>query len=139
MSLSLLGTDAFSGELALTVTNIDRPGTLFVTVYHDVAAFVDDMENTRKPVEKAGVHSVSRRSTTEGMARIVIPVPDGIVAVAAFHDTNANGSIDEGFLGIPKEQYGFSNDARLLFRPPSFRASSIVIEGQTSHSIRLRP
>ena len=42
MSLGLRGTDAFSGELALTVTNIDRPGTLFVTVYHDVAAFVDE-------------------------------------------------------------------------------------------------
>ncbi|MEE3279673.1 MAG: DUF2141 domain-containing protein [Pseudomonadota bacterium] len=136
--LSVLGIEAVSGELVLTVTNIDRPGTLFVTVYQGRGAFVEDMANTRKPVERAGVHSVTRQNTTTRMTRLVITVPDGIVAIAVFHDVNGNGVIDEGFLGIPKEQYGFGNDARPLLRPPSFRASSIVIEDQTSHSIRLR-
>ena len=36
------------------------------------------------------------------------------------------------------EQYGFGNNARPLFRAPSYRASSIMIEGRTAHSIKLR-
>ena len=138
ISVVLFGTEIFASDLVLTVTNIKRPGTLFVTVYHDARAFVDDMVNTRAPVEKPGVHSVTRERTTGNVARLVIDVPDGIVAIAVFHDVNGNGAVDEGFLGIPKEQYGFTNNARPLFRPPTYHASSIVIEGRTAHLIKLR-
>ena len=134
----LFGTEILAGDLVLTVTNIQRPGMLFVTLYQDARTFEDDMVNTRMPVEKAGVYSVTRESTMDRVARLVITVPDGIVAIAVFHDTNGNGAVDEGFLGIPKEQYGFTNNARPLFRPPTYYASSIVIEGRTAHLIKLR-
>ena len=138
ISVVLFGTEIFAGDLVLTVTNIRRPGMLFVTLYQDARTFVDDMVNTRTPVEKAGIHSVSRESTIDRVAQLVITVPDGIVAIAIFHDTNGNGAVDEGFFGIPKEQYGFGNNARPLFRAPSYDASSIMIEGRTTHSIKLR-
>ena len=138
ISVVLFGTEIFAGDLVLTVTNIRRPGMLFVTLYQDARTFVDDMVNTRTPVEKAGIHSVSRESTIDRVAQLVITVPDGIVAIAIFHDTNGNGAVDEGFFGIPKEQYGFGNNARPLFSAPSYGASSIMIEGRTTHSIKLR-
>ena len=138
ISAVLFGTEIFAGDLVLTVTNIRRPGMLFVTLYQDARTFVDDMVNTRTPVEKAGIHSVTRESTIDQVAQLVITVPDGIVAIAIFHDTNGNGAVDEGFFGIPKEQYGFGNNARPLFRAPSYAASSIMIEGRTTHSIKLR-
>ena len=138
ISVALFGTENFAGDLVLTVTNIRQPGMLFVTLYQDARTFSDDMVNTRTPIEKVGVHSVTRESTTDRVAQLVMTVPDGIVAIAVFHDTNGNGAVDEGFFGVPKEQYGFGNDARPLFRAPSYSASSIMIEGRTTHSIKLR-
>ena len=138
LGLLFFGTGILAGELVLTVSNIHEPGTLCVTLYQDAQTFDEDMVNTRTPVEKIGVHSVTRESTTDRVARLVISVPDGMVAIAVFHDTNGNDAIDEGLLGIPREQYGFGNNARPLFRAPSYRASSIMIEGRTAHSIKLR-
>ena len=41
----------------------------------------------------------------------------GTYAVKVFHDENGNGLLDTGAFGIPKEQYGFSNNARNTFGP----------------------
>jgi len=44
----------------------------------------------------------------------------GQYAVNAFNDENNNGRLDTGFMGKPKEPFGFSNNARRTFGPPSF-------------------
>ena len=54
----------------------------------------------------------------------------GYYAVAIFHDENLNGKFDQGFLGIPLETYGFSNDARGLFSAPDFDDAKFKVEGQ---------
>jgi len=41
-----------------------------------------------------------------------------------------NGKLDANLLGIPTEGYGFSNDARALFGPPSFAAASFAYDGR---------
>jgi uncharacterized protein (DUF2141 family) len=45
--------------------------------------------------------------------------------------------MDNNFFGIPKEQYGFSNNARALFGPPNFEDASFVLNGTASQSIDL--
>ena len=50
-------------------------------------------------------------------------VTPGIYAVSVIHDENSNGDLDTGFLGIPTEDYGFSNDAKGTFGPASFEDS----------------
>ena len=47
-------------------------------------------------------------------------VPPGRYAAQAFHDRNANGKVDRGLFGIPKEPVGFSNDAPTPMRAPHF-------------------
>ena len=47
-------------------------------------------------------------------------VPSATLAVSVVHDENANGELDTGVFGIPTEDYGFSNDAKGSFGPPSF-------------------
>lgn len=39
-------------------------------------------------------------------------VPYGEYAIKFFHDKNEGGHLEYGAFGIPKEQYGFSNNAR---------------------------
>lgn len=54
-------------------------------------------------------------------------LPAGNYAVKAFHDENNNDDFDTNFLGIPKEDYGFSNNARGLFGPPSWDAAKFQL------------
>ena len=47
-------------------------------------------------------------------------LPEGEYAIKAFHDEDANDDLNTNFLGIPVEDYGFSNNARGMFGPPSW-------------------
>ena len=49
-------------------------------------------------------------------------LPRGAYAVAVIHDENGNNKLDTA-LGIPREGYGFSNDAAVRFGPPKFAAA----------------
>ena len=42
----------------------------------------------------------------------------GDYAIELFHDENGNGKLDTGFMGIPSEGFGASNDAPEKFGPP---------------------
>jgi len=44
-----------------------------------------------------------------------------------FHDENNNVELDTNILGIPKEGYGFSNDAEGKFGPPDFEETVFEI------------
>ncbi len=54
-------------------------------------------------------------------------IPPGIYGLAAFHDENADGKFDRGFLGIPREGYGFGNDAPVLLDAPPFEQAAVAI------------
>jgi len=58
-------------------------------------------------------------------------IPPGIYALAVIHDENMNGELDTNVLGIPKEGYGFSNDAKAWFGAPSFLDASFPYDGRT--------
>ncbi len=58
-------------------------------------------------------------------------IPPGTYALAVIHDENMNGELDTNVLGIPKEGYGFSNDARAWFGAPSFSAASFTYDGRS--------
>ena len=57
-------------------------------------------------------------------------LPPGTYALAVVHDENMNGKLDTNLLGIPKEGYGFSNDAKALLGAPSFSAANFPYDGQ---------
>lgn len=66
-------------------------------------------------------------------------LPFGEYAIAVYHDKNENGKIDTNFLGIPKEDYGFSNDARGRFGPASWQDSKFIVEDNFySTSIKIK-
>jgi len=52
---------------------------------------------------------------------------DGEYALAIYHDENSNGELDKNFLGIPSEDYVFSNYATGSFGPPSFEDSKFML------------
>lgn len=47
-------------------------------------------------------------------------------AIRVFHDENENGKLDTDILGIPSEDYGYSNNASSWFGPPSWEKSKFL-------------
>jgi uncharacterized protein (DUF2141 family) len=64
----------------------------------------------------------------DGTARWKIDdVPPGTYAVRLYHDENDNGELDANMFGVPREAYGFSNDARGRFGPPDFDEAAFTL------------
>lgn len=82
-----------------------------------------------KNASKALQHVVVPISGRTATASFV-NVPDGDYAITAFHDENSNGKMDTNFVGIPKEGFGASNEARGRFGPPSFEAARFSVQGR---------
>ena len=58
---------------------------------------------------------------TDGKCILVIKeLKPGKYAFKYFHDENNDEKINTNFMGIPKEGYGFSNNAKGTIGPPSF-------------------
>jgi uncharacterized protein (DUF2141 family) len=63
----------------------------------------------------------------------------GTYAVAMIHDANDDGKLNTGFLGIPKEGFGFSRNPRIGTSAPSFQDAAILIgRGSTKIQINLK-
>lgn len=69
----------------------------------------------------------------------------GKYAVSVAYDEDGNGKLNTGFLGIPSELVGFSNNAKGSFGPPSFHKASFtfpesevisIILGQAKNSVK---
>lgn len=64
-------------------------------------------------------------------------LPKGDYAIAIYHDKNSDGKCNMGFLGIPKEGYGFSNNYKPIIKPPSFNNCKINLISNQSITIKL--
>lgn len=97
----------------------------------------------RTPEDFAKEEGVYREAVVPASAPaatlVFADVPPGTYGLAAFHDENADGKFDRGFLGIPREGYGFGNDAPILFDAPPFAAAAVdIAEPASRTSLRMR-
>ncbi len=58
-------------------------------------------------------------------------LPIGDYAIKAFHDEDANDDLNTNIFGIPTEDYGFSNNARGMFGPPSWEDAKFKLSDET--------
>jgi uncharacterized protein (DUF2141 family) len=64
-------------------------------------------------------------------------LPAGTYAVAVAHDANLSGGLDRSTLGRPTEGWGTSNNVTHLLSGPTFRESTIRVEGATTIDVVL--
>ena len=57
-------------------------------------------------------------------------IAPGTYAIVIVHDENMNSKLDTNWLGVPKEGYGFSNEAKAFLGAPSFSAASFPYDGR---------
>ncbi len=76
-----------------------------------------------------------RTAASDSVIEIVFEdLPIGQYTVSVYQDSNNNGELDTGVFGIPKEKYGFSNDARR----PSFSRCLFSFDKNMTITIQIR-
>jgi uncharacterized protein (DUF2141 family) len=77
---------------------------------------------------RAGVITTGRATIQGGRAVYVFhDLAPGRYALSVFHDENDNGKFDRSMIGLPLEGYGFSNDAKVMLSPPSFKDAAFAV------------
>lgn len=144
LAVSLLAPPVMGDELRVSLDGIRSPnGSIIIGLYDTAESF----QRALAPAGQKGSFlndptrfaAVALRANAAMKSAVVFTNLDpGHYALIAFHDENGNGRLDKGFFGIPSEPYGFGNDASGGLGPPSFEASSILVEGNAEVRIRLR-
>ncbi|MBU1346915.1 MAG: DUF2141 domain-containing protein [Alphaproteobacteria bacterium] len=114
----LMAGPALSQDLTLNLTARTPGGSLAIAVYRDAEAF-------RRGEGAVATRTVPRTGLTTTV--VIAGLAPGRYAVAAFHDLDANGELTLWPIGLPREAYGFSRDARGRFGPPPFAAAAFAL------------
>lgn len=115
-------------NLTLEVHGIEKvEGQLYVAIYHSKETFL------KKPLAafRVDVKEKVLSIPCQGM-------PAGTYAISLFQDENGNRKLDTGIFGIPKEKYGFSNDAEGVMGPPSYDKCRFTFAGDTTMVVHLK-
>lgn len=120
-----LGPAFSQGSIEVTVKNIKDPkGTIRVGLFNNEKDFL----------EKAIDGKIVKAAGTE-VTVLFENLKAGDYAVSVIHDENENGELDSNFMGVPKEGYGFSNNAMGMLGPPSFDDAVIAVASKKSVTI----
>jgi uncharacterized protein (DUF2141 family) len=77
--------------------------------------------------------AVTGNKVAAQIGKVVLTIenlPEGEYGISVIHDLNENGKLDSNAIGIPKEPYGFSNDAAGNFGPPSYEEALVKVKGE---------
>jgi uncharacterized protein (DUF2141 family) len=87
-------------------------GKLYISLYRNQDSFLKTgREITTKVIRVIDSNHVVAKITG---------LPTGWYAVALYHDEDDNNKMNTGFLGMPREPYGLSNNYRPRFCYPKF-------------------
>lgn len=121
ISLIVLGQSALvfgqSTKLEVTITNIrEIRGSIRASVFTEKSTFL-------KKEFQGKVAKVNDKT----MIILFDNLPAGDYALSVIHDENENGELDTNFMGIPKEGFGFGNNALGRFGPPDFEDTIVKV------------
>ena len=136
LSCLVFTTKSYSEEanLKINILNLDKAGTLYLSICKDVIGFKNTVENESQ--EESCI--TSTREIDLQNLEISSMLPNGEYAISLFVDFNGNKKIDKNFFGIPREQYGFSNNVMGRMSAPTFDQAKFMVTGPTTQNIKLR-
>jgi len=74
-----------------------------------------------------------------GTVTVTVPdLPAGEYAVAVAHDVNKNHKVDKSIFGLPKEQWGMSNNPHATIKAPSFATAKFMLSADMEIHVRLQ-
>jgi uncharacterized protein (DUF2141 family) len=131
--LSCFSTSAIAGSITLDVTEINgESGQVGVAIFS---------QNNAHGFPKSNNLASYGNFFNISELPVKIDLPSNMFyAATIFLDKNFDEKLNtKGILSIPSEPFGFSNNPRLLFGPPSFKSSKFYVgEDNTNLSIKLK-
>jgi uncharacterized protein (DUF2141 family) len=118
---------------------------------HDLSIVIENIHNSNGNIMIA-LHKQSKDFPNENSAvvlRTLTKAKEGSLiysisnlqkesyAIALYHDENSNLQLDKNIFGIPKEGYGFSNNAKGFMGPPSFKESEFLLDKSKQINIKV--
>lgn len=117
--LSLLTSLIFAGELKIIVKNINpNQGMMRLALWDGANGFPKDY---RTSIDQVSV------SVTNEVEYTFSNLSKGSYAMAIFQDLNNDEDLNTNAIGIPQEPFGFTNNPRLLFGPPTFNKCRVQV------------
>jgi uncharacterized protein (DUF2141 family) len=115
---TLMGLNmAYAADLTVHVDDVKGTGgNLMIAVYNSEGTFL------KQPAKGTGAPAAAGANTL-----VFKDLPEGEYAFAVYHDVNSNGKMDKNIVGIPTEDYAFSNNALGKMGPPSFASAKFAV------------
>ncbi|WP_323788061.1 DUF2141 domain-containing protein [Psychroserpens sp.] len=108
-------------EITVNIENLNsNKGHVYISLFNTEASFLNK-----------GFKSTISKIENNACTIVFKNVPEGIYAISFFHDENENKIMDSNFLGIPKEDYGCSNNARGFMGPPKWEDAKFEIKNES--------
>jgi uncharacterized protein (DUF2141 family) len=126
----LMAVTGFSQQhtMVVVIKNVNEAkGKVSVALFNREDEFMGKSLVSQSTVAKTGEVQLTFEN--------VIP---GDYAISVMHDANENSELDSNAFGIPKEGFGFSNDAMGMFGPPSFEKAKFNFKGEGKVAITLK-
>ena len=98
-------------------------GSIRILVFSKPSGFPDQV--------KQAVRSISLPSKNGKASFKLTDLPTGTYAIGVIHDQDNNGKLSTNAVGYPIEKFGFSNNPKVYFGPPSFEKAAFVL-GKTA-------
>ncbi len=127
ISLFLYTFSTAQSQLTVTFTGLNSDkGELLVSLYNSEEGFLKESFKGEKATVENGTVTI-----------IFKDIPEGTYAISSFHDENSNEKMGKNMLGIPTEDYGFSNNAKGRFGPAKWVDAKFEVEGtEVTHEIK---
>jgi Uncharacterized protein conserved in bacteria len=109
-------------KLTVVVDNIvEIKGKLMIGIYNSDSTFM-------KKVYRGYAVTLSEEEIVDSSIKVELePLPEGEYAISLYQDVNSNDNLDADAFGIPKEGYGFSNNAKGFMGPPDFEKAKFSL------------
>ncbi|MFZ9188242.1 MAG: DUF2141 domain-containing protein [Algoriphagus sp.] len=124
---SLGQSNPTSLQVSISGANSDV-GSIRILVFSKPSGFPDQV--------KQAVRSISLPSKNGKASFKLTDLPAGTYAIGVIHDQDNNGKLSTNAVGYPTEKFGFSNNPKVYFGPPSFEKAAFVL-GKTPISLEI--
>ena len=124
-----LGADSWAGNLTISIEDLSTDeGHIAFQVFSSAEQYTG---------EAASIINV--RATADALSGSFTfgDLPEGYYGIRVMHDVNSNDQLDTNFVGMPNEPYGFSNNAKGNFGPPTWDDIKFQLEGDHRQTINL--
>jgi uncharacterized protein (DUF2141 family) len=99
--------------------------------------FLNNPADFPKSISK-GMSAAAKERDAQGRLRFTFSaLPPGNYAATAYQDINGDDKLSTNLLKLPTEPYGFSNNARGAFGPPSFKDAAVTL-GEENLTIEIQ-